>query len=551
LDWNDSIPICGAPEAGLLRVRHRIGGGPGPRRGRVQLRQVRARVLIFIVAYNAERTIQSVLRRIPAELSEYDTRVLIIDDSSSDHTFERAREIEEAPFPITVLFNPVNQGYGGNQKIGFHYAIREKFDFVALVHGDGQYAPERLPHLLQPLLAGEADAVFGSRMLEAGGARRGGMPFYKWIGNKILTRIQNRLLRTDLSEFHSGYRIYSVRALAGIPFAQNTNDFHFDTEIIIQFVRAGLRIKELPIPTYYGDEICRVNGMKYALDVVRTTALSRAQDLGILYERKFDLAPPGTQYLPKWGFESPHELAVQRVPSGSKVADVGCASGYVARALFEKHCDVTGIDQYRPPDDAHVSNFVQADLNSAELPVDTGAFDYVLLLDVIEHLSSPEKFVESLRNSRRQDRDTRVIVSTGNVAFVITRFMLLSGFFNYGARGILDLTHTRLFTFSTIRKLFEQANYRIEEIRGVPAPIPLALGDTALARFLLGVNRFLIKISRSLFSYQIFLIARPLPSLETLLEGAIASGESRAVATSAAPAATPRDTPHPRGDSRR
>ena len=511
----------------------------------------RARVLIFIVAYNAERTIQDVLRRIPSELSEYDTRVLIIDDSSSDRTFERAREIEEAPFPITVLFNPVNQGYGGNQKIGFHYAIREKFDFVALVHGDGQYAPERLPDLLQPLVAGEADAVFGSRMMAAGGARRGGMPLYKWLGNRILTGIQNRLLKTNFSEFHSGYRIYSVRALAGIPFDKNTNDFHFDTEIIIQFVRAGLRIKELPIPTYYGDEICRVNGMKYALDVVRVTLLSRAQDLGILYERKFDLAPPGQQYLPKWGYESPHELAVQRVPSGSKVADLGCASGYVARALYEKGCDVTGVDQYRPPADAHVSNFIQANLDSSEIPVDVGEFDYVLLLDVIEHLRSPETFVESLRNARRQDRDVKVIVSTGNVAFIITRLMLLSGFFHYGARGILDLTHTRLFTFATIRKLFEQANYRVEEIRGIPAPIPLALGDTALARFLVGVNRFFIKISRSLFSYQIFLVATPLPSLEVLLEGAIASGESRsAVATSSARAATLPGTLHPRRDSR-
>jgi hypothetical protein len=129
--------------------------------------------------------------------------------------------------------------------------------------------------------------------------------------------------------------------------------------------------------------------------------------------------------------------------------------------------------------------------------------------------------------------------------------MLFLGFFHYGARGILDLTHTRLFTFATIQKLFEQANYRIEEIRGIPAPFPLALGDTALARFLIGVNRFLIKISRSLFSYQIFLVAKPLPSLEVLLEGAIASGESRAtVAMSAAQAATLRDRPHPRGDSR-
>jgi len=510
----------------------------------------RARVLIFIVAYNAERTIQSVLRRIPAELSEHDTHVLIIDDSSSDDTFERAREIEGAAFPITVLFNPVNQGYGGNQKIGFHYAIREKFDYVALVHGDGQYAPERLPDLLQPLLAGDADAVFGSRMIAAGAARRGGMPLYKWLGNRILTGIQNRLLKTSLSEFHSGYRIYSVDALGSLPFDKNTNEFHFDTEIIIQFIRAGLRIKEVPIPTYYGDEICHVNGLKYALDVVRTTVISRAQDLGVLYERKFDVAPPGQQYLPKWGFESPHELAVERVPAGSKVADIGCASGYFPRALFQKGCDVTGIDQYRPPADAGVAKFIEANLDSAELPVDAGEFDYVLLLDVIEHLRSPETFVESLRNSRRQDRDVRIIVSTGNVAFVVTRWMLFLGFFHYGARGILDLTHTRLFTFATIRKLFEQANYRIEEIRGIPAPFPLALGDTALARFLVGVNRFLIKISRSLFSYQIFVVARPLPSLEVLLEGAIASGDTRAALASMARVATLPDTLRPRGDSR-
>jgi len=376
------------------------------------------------------------------------------------------------------------------------------------------------------------------------------MPLYKWLGNKILTRIQNRLLKTNLSEFHSGYRIYSVKALARIPFDKNTNDFHFDTEIIIQLIRAGLRIKELPIPTYYGNEICHVNGLKYALDVVRVTTISRAQDLGILYERKYDLAPPGQQYLPKWGFDSPHELAVARIPAGSKVADIGCASGYVSRALYQKGCDVTGIDQYRPPADAGVANFIEANLDNAEIPVDPGEFDYVLLLDVIEHLRSPETFVEALRNARRQNRDVRVIVSTGNVAFLITRMMLLFGFFHYGARGILDLTHTRLFTFGTIRDLFEQGNYRIEEVRGIPAPIPLALGDTALARFLLGINRFLIRISRSLFSYQIFMVARPLPSLETLLEGAIASGDSRALA-SAARAATLPGTLHPRGDSRR
>ncbi len=485
------------------------------------------RVLIFVVAYNAERTIQSVLQRIPESLSQYHTEILIIDDSSKDQTFHQAREMAYTRFPLTVLFNPVNQGYGGNQKIGFHYAIEKGFDVVALVHGDGQYAPERLPDLLLPLLSGEADAVFGSRMTQRGDALRGGMPLYKYVGNKILTTIQNGLLHSNLSEFHSGYRLYSVEALKKVPFGRNTNDFHFDTEIIIQLLRARLRIRELPIPTYYGDEICHVNGMKYAWDVVKSTLLSKAQDLGIFYQRNFDVSAGGMNllYQSKWGYESPHTLALERVRPGSKVADIGCASGYMAQALKEKNCEVTGIDQFPPPPGSGLHRFVHADLDAAGFPLDAGAFQYVLLLDVIEHLRSPEGFADALRASRRQTEDTCVIVSTGNVAFLATRLMLLLGFFNYGSRGILDLTHTRLFTFATLRNLFEQSGYRIDEIRGIPAPFPLALGDTALARFLVRANGLLIRLSRSLFAYQIFMVVRPLPSLEWLLQQAVETSD--------------------------
>jgi glycosyltransferase involved in cell wall biosynthesis len=485
------------------------------------------RVLVFIVAYNAEKTIQEVVHRIPPSLSQYDIEVLIIDDSSQDETFARARLLEQpggSPFPLTVLFNPVNQGYGGNQKLGFHYAMENGFDYVALVHGDGQYAPERLPQLLQPLLDGEADAVFGSRMMRSGEALRGGMPLYKYVGNKILSWSQNKLLHSDLSEFHSGYRIYSIDALRRIPFDRNNNGFPFDTEIIIQLMRGGLRIKEVPIPTYYGDEICRVNGMRYAWDVVKATLLSRAQDFGILYDRKFDLSVAGENnplYLPKFGYESPHSLAVERVPENASVLDIGCASGYVSGALKRKGCKVTGIDQFPVSPTAEFDRFVQHDLDRPDLPVDTGDFDFILLLDVIEHLRSPEGFVETLRRSRREGRETTLLVSTGNVAFLITRIMLLLGFFNYGSRGILDLTHSRLFTFGSLRRLFEQAGYEVIETRGIPAPFPLALGEASrMGRFLLGFNRMLIKLSKSLFAYQIFLVARPAPSLAWLLQRA-------------------------------
>jgi glycosyltransferase involved in cell wall biosynthesis len=211
------------------------------------------------VAYHAETTIANVVQRIPFTLLDvHDVDILIIDDSSRDQTFEKSHELSRVPtipFNVRVLFNPVNQGYGGNQKLGYRYAIENEYDFVALVHGDGQYAPECLPDLLQPLERGEAAAVLGSRMMTPKGARRGSMPLYKYIGNRVLTWVQNRLLRSSLSEFDSGYRLYSVQALKAIPFERNSNDFHFDTEIIIQLMIAKLPIIEMPIPTYYGDEI--------------------------------------------------------------------------------------------------------------------------------------------------------------------------------------------------------------------------------------------------------------------------------------------------------
>src|SRR5579859_672942 len=161
--------------------------------------------------------------------------------------------------------------YGGNQRKGYQYAIQRGLDIVVLLHGDGQYAPEVMQELLNPLEKGEADMVMGSRMMVPGAALRGNMPLYKYVGNKVLTFMENRLAGLKLTEFHSGYRAYSVRALSQIPLDSMTWNWHFDTQIILQFLRRGFRIKEVPIPTYYGDEICHVNGIPYALNCIRET----------------------------------------------------------------------------------------------------------------------------------------------------------------------------------------------------------------------------------------------------------------------------------------
>ena len=220
-------------------------------------------------------------------------------------------------------------------------------------------------------------------------------------------------------------------------------------------------------------------------------------------------------------------MALDRIPAGSKVADIGCAAGYISRSLFAKNCKVTGIDQFPPSSDAGLERFVRCDLNNSDFPLDAGSFDYILLLDIVEHLRSPERFLDSLRESRASEGEVKVILSTGNIAFFITRLALLFGWFNYGPRGILDLTHTRLFTFGSARALFEQSGYRISEVRGVPAPFPLAFGDGMLARMALAINKALIVVSKSLFSYQIFMVCTPLPTLEWLLERAYASRKEK------------------------
>jgi glycosyltransferase involved in cell wall biosynthesis len=481
----------------------------------------KARVLVFVIAYHAENTLRKVLERIPSSfLEQLDCEVLVVDDASSDRTFEIGCDYRDAhpEMKLTVLRNEFNQGYGGNQKVGYAFAIAQGFDFVAMVHGDGQYAPEALPVLVQPLLDGRADAVFGSRMLTRFGALQGGMPLYKFVGNHILTTCQNFMLGTHLSEFHSGYRLYSVAALKTIPFRLNSNDFHFDTEIIIQLINANLRIAELPIPTYYGDEICRVNGVKYAKDVMVATAQNALHRIGLLYQRRFDTADENNlHYDLKLGYASSHQFAIDAVPAGASVLDIGSGPGGIATELLGKGCEVSVVDQFPPPPDAPKQIDVHVQDLNAPPDFDLKA-DYILMLDVIEHLTSPEKFLEALRK-KFDYRPRTLVLTTPNIAFIVQRVMLGLGQFNYGKTGTLDRTHTRLFTFRSIEQLLKDCGFRIKEVRGVPAPFPKIVGTGLLGKLMIGGNLAAIALSKTLFSYQIYIVAETTPDVDFVLEG--------------------------------
>jgi len=482
-----------------------------------------SRILVFIVAYNAERHIQSLLARIP--LHYFDraagAEVLLIDDASRDRTVERAYAWAQSQnLPLKVFHNPMNQGYGGNQKLGYRYAIEQKFDVVVLLHGDGQYAPELLDAITKPIMGGEADIVIGSRMLKRRNALKGKMPFYKFVGNIALTRVQNRFLGSHLSEFHSGYRAWSVPALTRIPFDYNSPDFDFDTEILIQAVDNKLRICEIPIPTHYGDEVCHVDGIKYACQILGATIVSRLQKFGILYTPKYDYisVDDPSAYNLKSHFESTHSFALARISPGQTILDMGCGTGAVAAEAKKMGCTVIGIDRAVPVTHADVfATFIKQDLDrlrSTDLPADA-PIDVLWLLDVIEHVDSPEKLLVVLRE-RFGAQQTRMILTTPNIAFLSMRLGLMLGQFNYGRRGILDMTHRRLFTFSTLRNLLQSHGYVIEEVKGIPVPFGLVTNGR-IGQLLLLINRWLIKISRSLFAYEIAAVVRPLPTTRHLL----------------------------------
>lgn len=246
------------------------------------------KLLIFIPTYNAARTLPLLLDRIPEELKKKVKEIFVCDDASQDNTHLIAigYKYQTNLNNLKIIHHKKNKGYGGNQKFAYQYAIDNGFDLVIMLHGDAQYAPEKILYLLEPLEKDRADMVFGSRMTEH--PLKGGMPLWKFLGNKFLTKIENMVLGLNLSEYHSGFRVYSTAALKKIPFYLCSDDFYFDTDIIIQFKIAGLRIVERPIPTYYGKEKCYVKYISYGFNIFKSLVQYWLYKRGIKKFKKFD-----------------------------------------------------------------------------------------------------------------------------------------------------------------------------------------------------------------------------------------------------------------------
>jgi len=223
------------------------------------------KVVAVLPAYNAEKTLMATYDDIPKEWVD---EILLVDDCSRDGTVELARTL-----PMRVVVHRKNRGYGGNQKTCYRTAMDEMGgEIMVMVHPDHQYDPKIIPELVAPLQRGDADAVFGSRML-GGRPIEGGMPKWKYWANLFLTMVENATFYIFLSEYHSGFRGYSKRYLDSVNFEANSDNFIFDTEIIAQGVAKGMSIREVPIRTRYFDEASQVGfwrGVRYGLSILKT-----------------------------------------------------------------------------------------------------------------------------------------------------------------------------------------------------------------------------------------------------------------------------------------
>lgn len=466
------------------------------------------RIGVLVVAYNAASTLAKVLDRIPEEIRPDIEEVIVSDDHSQDSTYLVGLGYQQvSDLPITLIRQPANLGYGGNQKAGYELAIEHGLDIVVMLHGDGQYAPESLPEILAPLLAGEADAVFGSRIMIKGAARGGGMPLYKYVGNRILSRFENAALGTDLSEFHSGYRAYSVDALKQIPFELNSDGFNFDTQIIIQLHDAGMRITEVPIPTYYGDEICYVDGIGYAADVTKDVVAYRLQKAGFGDGSRIALKE---EYQLKPSEDSSHgriSTLLSTRPS-SKILDLGCSSGLLAERLRSMGHYVTGVDVTEIDGvGERTSAFFKADLNEG-IPPEVGSdFDIVLAADVLEHVVDPGRLMSQARNVLSPEGTA--IFCVPNIAHWYPRFRSTFGMFDYDQRGILDSTHLRFFTRRSIRKLVERQQFVIRRIEPVGLPLDVLGADGTKTNLLRLIDHLLLALWPTMFGYQFIIEATP------------------------------------------
>lgn len=421
--------------------------------------------------------------------------------SNSVEVFERVYAVEYA---------------GAHLKAAYRHAIDNGFDYVVQLNAAPKYPSDLIANQFTRL---DADASVDALLLSL-------KPETLW--QRFLTGITSFLLRritgvTSVQDWFPAVRIYRVKQLGEIAFELNTYEAHFQTELILQLLHSGRNVLSRPAEAATTSQDATVS-VALLWNSLKSGVKYRLQRVNLFYDFRYhpemvfgdtELTHTHPAYNQKFLSDSPHSFVLKDpdlIRHGSRVLDIGCAGGYVAQELVtSKSCQVTGVDMLAK-DKVQGTGFNYYQMNlETDVPrllelIDQGKFDYILLLDVLEHLSYPELFLLQLYR-RPSCRDTVFVISTANVAFFVIRFMLLLGYFNYGRKGILDVTHKRLFSVRTFKNLLDQTGFVAG--RRVCFPLPyqeLGFGQR-VSHMLESIHRLFLKLRPSLFAYQVLHVA--------------------------------------------
>ncbi len=463
-----------------------------------------------------------VLHRKNVDRGDANVYLLIADRPDSNDREITESFLKNAPTPNAhVLKNKSPQGVGGNQKIVFRYAVENGFQSVAVLQGCNVALLNQLPEMFRTFDSEDNDALLAVNE-------------YRSVVDKIAGGIHNKLTGAGLKGWRSAVRIYNTAALSNIAYVLNTNSENFDTEVLLQFVHAQRPIKEVALPrNTFGGGSCG-GSLK---DALKSSLKFFFQRFHLFYDVRFHASILSDAHLTREQHEapvyeskmssvSPHSLVCESeniVPKESRVLDIGCSKGYVATYLSKrKGCRVVGIDvlprsEVSPDGFRYEQINLETELGKLNDVLIRDEFDTILMLDVLEHLAVPESFLLNL-SQHKFPTSPRFVCSTANVAFIVIRIMLLLGHFNYGRRGILDITHKRLFSAHTFRNILTQTGFVITHEHYIPFPFASLGWPASVAKKLETINRWLIKLRPRLFSYQILFEATPLSAPDLVLK---------------------------------
>jgi len=462
------------------------------------------RIAVFLFECIDPKLVQQIIGRIPRTLDEYLEEVVIMENRPESHPLlDPAPIIADRSFKLHLHRPPRETHHGATRKVAFEYALRRGFDQIIVMRGDGSHPPERLPDLICAASEHPRVLIIASRLTRIGRGIREGIPLMRALVLGLTRAFQNSVLALHIRDYQSSFRLYPCTALRRIPWQLNSDLSSFDDEIVIQFRALGTVVTEIPVAPSW---------LEYQIDSTEIGRALRACWISLGYRfhqlhltrRHLYLVDQDIHYTLKSSPTGSHSQIVDAIAPGSRVLDLGCSQGLLARPLAQKGVRLTGVDS-GPPDHLadELETYYQRDLEqNLELPEER-SFNYVVLADVIEHFRNRQQL---LRNARRfLKEDGLLIISTPNIAIWFYRLSLLVGRFEYGPRGVLDETHVHLYTRQTFQREVERAGFRIlrRHVTALPFEVVFrATGRSRIVRWMAGAYYSLARVWPSLFAYQ-------------------------------------------------